>query len=60
MRVPVMTDNAVIKISNLKKKFGDLAAVDGISFDIYWGEVFGFPGPNGAGKTTTINYPDHP
>ncbi len=50
-----MRDNAVIKISNLKKKFGDLAAVDGISFDIYKGEVFGFLGPNGAGKTTSIN-----
>lgn len=50
-----MKDNAVISISNLKKKFGDLAAVDGISFDIRKGEVFGFLGPNGAGKTTSIN-----
>jgi ABC-2 type transport system ATP-binding protein len=50
-----MMDSTVIKISNLKKKFGDLAAVDGISFDICRGEVFGFLGPNGAGKTTTIN-----
>jgi len=50
-----MKDHAVIRISNLKKTFGDLAAVDGISFDIRKGEVFGFLGPNGAGKTTAIN-----
>lgn len=50
-----MDEHAVIEISNLKKRFGDLTAVDGISFDIYKGEVFGFLGPNGAGKTTAIN-----
>ena len=48
-------NNVVIKISNLKKNFGDLTAVDGLSFNIYKGEVFGFLGPNGAGKTTSIN-----
>ena len=48
-------NNTIIKISCLKKKFGDLAAVDGLSLNIYRGEVFGFLGPNGAGKTTTIN-----
>ena len=47
--------NAVIKVSNLKKTFGDLAAVDGLSFEVYKGEIFGFLGPNGAGKTTSIN-----
>lgn len=39
---------------NLTKKYGDLTAVDGISFTIKEGECFGFLGPNGAGKTSTI------
>ncbi len=38
----------------LKKIFGDLVAVDGISFTVKKGEVFGFLGPNGAGKTSTM------
>jgi len=40
--------------SNLTKKFGDLTAVNGITFSVNSGEIFGFLGPNGAGKTTTI------
>ena len=44
-----------IKISNLTKKFGDLVAVDNISFDIEQGEIFGLLGPNGAGKTTMLS-----
>jgi len=48
-------NDIIIRISNLKKKFGNFTAVDGISFDIYKGEIFGFLGPNGAGKTTSIN-----
>jgi len=42
-----------IKVSKLKKYFGDVRAVDGITFEVAAGEVFGFLGPNGAGKTTT-------
>jgi len=44
----------VIEIKNLKKHFGKVHAVDGVSFEVKAGETFGFLGPNGAGKTTTI------
>ncbi len=44
----------VIQVENLTRKFGDFTAVDGISFEVPAGQVFGFLGPNGAGKTTTI------
>jgi ABC-2 type transport system ATP-binding protein len=44
----------MIHVSNLTKTFGDLKAVDGVSFDVQAGEIFAFLGPNGAGKTTTI------
>jgi ABC-2 type transport system ATP-binding protein len=44
----------VIQVENLVKRFGDFAAVDGISFEVAKGEIFAFLGPNGAGKTTTI------
>jgi ABC-2 type transport system ATP-binding protein len=43
-----------IEVSGLTKKFGDLTAVDSVTFNVNEGEVFGFLGPNGAGKTTTI------
>jgi len=45
----------IIRVENLVKKYGDLVAVDNISFNVEPGEIFGFLGPNGAGKTTTIN-----
>jgi ABC-2 type transport system ATP-binding protein len=44
----------MISVENLTKRFGDIVAVDNISFDIKEGQIFGFLGPNGAGKTTTI------
>jgi lipooligosaccharide transport system ATP-binding protein len=46
--------NSLVTAKNLTKKFGDLTAVDGISFEIQQGECFGFLGPNGAGKTSTV------
>lgn len=45
----------IITVENLTKRFGELTAVDNISFQVAPGEIFGFLGPNGAGKTTTIN-----
>src|SRR5262249_38603909 len=44
----------MIHVENLVKTFGEVKAVDGISFDVRAGELFAFLGPNGAGKTTTI------
>ena len=44
----------IIVVENLVKKFGDFTAVDGISFSVAQGEIFGILGPNGAGKTTTL------
>ncbi|MBI4731113.1 MAG: ABC transporter ATP-binding protein [Chloroflexi bacterium] len=46
---------SAIEVKNLHKAFGDLKAVDGVSFDVQQGEIFSLLGPNGAGKTTTIS-----
>jgi len=48
-----MEENIII-VKNLTKKFGDLTAVDNVSFNVKEGTIFAFLGPNGAGKTTTI------
>lgn len=48
-----MADPA-IQVTNLVKRYGDLTAVDGLSFTVRSGEVYGMLGPNGAGKTTTV------
>lgn len=44
----------MIRVEHIVKKFGDLTAVNDISFEVQKGEIFAFLGPNGAGKTTTI------
>ncbi len=48
------SEEAVIEVENLTKKFGEFTAVDEISFKTYKGEIFGFLGANGAGKTTAM------
>ena len=44
----------IVQVENLVKRYGDVEAVRGVSFEVHQGEVFGLLGPNGAGKTTTV------
>ena len=48
-------NETILSVQGLQHKYGELKAVDNISFDVKKGEIFSFLGPNGAGKTTTIN-----
>lgn len=43
-----------IEVANLTKKYGDIVAINNISFNVYYGEIFSYLGPNGSGKTTTV------
>src|SRR3972149_9496662 len=52
-RSPIMSE-AVIKVENLTRRFGDFVAVDHVNFEVEAGEVVGYLGPNGPGKTTPI------
>ena len=49
-----MNSNVAIEVETLTKRYGDLTAVNGVSFTVNRGEIFAFLGPNGAGKTTTV------
>jgi ABC-2 type transport system ATP-binding protein len=49
-----MSSENAIEITDLTKRYGDILAVDNITFHVQKDEIFGFLGPNGAGKTTTI------
>ena len=49
-----MSPTPAIVVSSLSKHFGEVCAVDGLSFEVYAGEIFGLVGPDGAGKTTTL------
>jgi len=45
----------ILQASGLRKRFGKVAAVDGVTLDVAAGETYGLLGPNGAGKTTTVS-----
>jgi ABC-type transporter Mla maintaining outer membrane lipid asymmetry ATPase subunit MlaF len=48
--------SVALEIDGLRRRYGTVTALDGLSFDVPPGQVFGFLGPNGAGKTTTMRH----
>jgi ABC-2 type transport system ATP-binding protein len=50
----MLMQEVVVSVKEFRKVYSDMSAVDGISFEVYRGEIFGLLGPNGAGKTTTM------
>jgi ABC-type multidrug transport system ATPase subunit len=52
--LPLANEQIAIEVNSLVKKYGNLTAVDSISFNVRKAEIFAFLGPNGAGKTTTV------